>query len=80
MIDNENKKEELIPIDQVIEDMFSDGYIAWVAREYYYSNYASERERLQMDKENKIRTILGIVFVLSMPVCIILKLLLEILR
>jgi hypothetical protein len=80
MNDDKNKKDELIPLEQVLDDMYSNGYISSAARDYYYFNYASESEHLKMDREDKIQTIIAIVFVLSMPALIIIKLLFDILR
>ena len=69
-----SNKEDLVPISQVLEDMYSDGYIASVARDYYYENYASESERKSMDIEDKINTATGIFILSLIPIGLILNL------
>lgn len=45
--------QELVPIETVLDDMYSDGYPALAAREYYYMNYADDAERAMMDQEDR---------------------------
>lgn len=53
--------EDLVPLEKVLEDMNNpDGGIpASGARAYYYMYYASDKERVQMDFEDKITSMIG---------------------
>lgn len=51
----ESITEELIPIEKVLDDMYSDSFIASSARDYYYSHYATDKEKAEMDFEDKIQ-------------------------
>ena len=46
-----NDKEELVPIERVLDDMYNPdgGMVADAARSYYYEHYATEAERMMMD-------------------------------
>ena len=53
-------KEKLVPVEKVIDDMYSDsGIISEAAIDYYYENYADEEERIQMDFEEKLVNIIS---------------------
>lgn len=56
--------EELVPIDQVIEDMYNPdgGPVSWAARDYYYEHYATEQERIKMDREDRIGSVIAMIF------------------
>lgn len=51
-----NDKEELVPIERVLDDMYNPdgGMVADAARSYYYEHYATEAERMMMDHEDKV--------------------------
>jgi hypothetical protein len=68
----ENNKEDLIPILQVLDNMYSDSYISLAARDYYYLHYASESKKRSMDIEDKIIKIIGILIISLIPISIIL--------
>lgn len=51
------KNPEKVPVLRVLEDMYSDTAIAPLARSYYYVEYATEKERKKMDREDKIKKI-----------------------
>lgn len=50
-----HEKEKLIPVEQVLEDMYNDGYAQSIARDYYYQNYATPDEQATMRREDKAR-------------------------
>ena len=48
-------KTDLIPIERVLDDMCSDiSGVSSAARDYYRMNYATEEEKIEMDKEDRI--------------------------
>lgn len=48
-------KPDLIPIERVLDDMCSDtSGVSSAARDYYRMNYATEEEKIEMDKEDRI--------------------------
>lgn len=49
------KEKELVPVEQVLDDMYSDGYAQSAARDYYYQHYATPEEQEAMRREDKIR-------------------------
>lgn len=51
----ENSGTDLIPKVQVIDDMYSDSYISFSARKYWYQHYATPEEQKRMDLEDKIQ-------------------------
>lgn len=56
----DKQNEELIPVEQVLEDMYADkGVVSWAARDYYYLHYADEVERKHMNREEKMHTIIA---------------------
>lgn len=54
--------EEKIPLNKVLDDMYNPdgGQVSMAARDYYYTNYATEEEKILMDREDKITRLLGI--------------------
>lgn len=75
-----NEKEK-IPITKVLDDMYDPkgGPVAWAARDYYYENYATDYERETMDREDKIETIVAIIFLIilvaEIAICVVASLL-----
>ena len=61
-----NHEDDLVPIEQVIADMNrpDGGLISLAARDYYYLYYASEKEKRKMDCEDKLQTIIAIIFLI----------------
>lgn len=57
---------EPVPVQKVLEDMYNPdgGLVALAARDYYYQNYANEKERKSMDREDKIQTAVAIIFMI----------------
>lgn len=49
-------EEDKAPVEKVIDDMLdpNGGMVSSAARDYYYRNYATEEERIMMDRENLI--------------------------
>lgn len=45
---------DLISIERVIDDMYSESYISSSAKDYYITNYATEQEKEEMKKQEKI--------------------------
>lgn len=60
--------EELIPIEQVLDDMYSDSAVSLSARDYYYMYYATEAEKIEMDREDKICFVVSFIFYIFMLV------------
>ena len=61
----------LIPIEKVIDDMYSDSCIASSARDYYFIHYATEDEKEEIRKQEKMEFLFSACF-LSMPfICLI---------
>ena len=52
-------EEKLIPVEQVLDDMYSDSAYSDAARDYYYMYYADDEEREQMDFEEKLVNIIS---------------------
>lgn len=64
--------DSLIPLEQVLDDMYADrGPATWAAKSYYYENYASEKERIKMDREERLGLIFGCGFI-SLPIVLLL--------
>ena len=47
------KQDKLVPVERVIDDMYSDDTYSHAARTYYYVHYATPEERVQMDREDR---------------------------
>ena len=48
------KEQKLIPVEQVLDDMYRDGYAQSIARDYYYQHYATSEEQEMMRREDRI--------------------------
>jgi hypothetical protein len=56
----------LIPIEQVLEDMYSDlGPISSAATDYYKTHYATREEAAKMDREEKRRFVLSVAILVA---------------
>lgn len=53
--------EEKVPVEKVIDDMYSDNAVSNAARDYYYANYATEGEKAEIDREKRVENIVAIV-------------------
>lgn len=49
-----NTAENLVPVEQVLDDMYKDGYAQSIAKEYYYQHYATDEEKEMMRREDRI--------------------------
>lgn len=50
--------DDLIPLEQVLDDMYQDkGIVSMAARDYYRLHYATEEEKRAMDRQDKLTTI-----------------------
>jgi hypothetical protein len=46
--------QRMIPVEQVLDDWFSDNCIvSRAARDYYYAHYATAEQRVSMDREDR---------------------------
>ena len=54
-----------VPLEQVLKDMYTNSGVESAARDYYYKVYATDEERKEMDREDKIMSIIGIFFIIS---------------
>ena len=52
-------EEKLVPLEQVIEDMYSGNAYSDAARDYYYMYYVDEEEMVQMEFEEKLVNIIS---------------------
>lgn len=57
-----DRKDDLVPIERVLDDMCLNSGVESAVRDYYYLNYAKDEERKQMDFEDKIATLISSVF------------------
>lgn len=62
---SKDKKEEKAPISRVLDDMYNPdgGMVSLAARDYYYVNYATEKERKEMDREDAVLVTVGWILV-----------------
>ncbi len=60
----EKEDSELVPLQQVLDDMYNPdgGYASMAARNYYYQFYATANEQKKMDREDKLQTAFVIIF------------------
>ena len=66
---------ELVPVEKVLDDMYSDkAMVSSMARDYYYENYADDEEREQMDFEEKVANVISTLIVVGFAVIMILGL------
>lgn len=56
----------LIPVEKVMDDMYSDSFMSSKAREYYINHYATDQEKEELRKQDKMEFLFGSCF-LSMP-------------
>lgn len=62
---SKDKKEEKVPVLRVLDDMYNPngGLVSLAARDYYYENYATEKERKEMDREDAVLVAVGWILV-----------------
>ena len=61
----------LIPVEKVVDDMYSDSSMSSKAREYYINHYATEQEKEELRIQEKMEFLFSACF-LSMPfICLI---------
>ena len=65
-------EEKLVPVERVIDDMYSGNAYSDAARDYYYINYADDEERERLDFEEKIANIISYSIIIGFIVIIIL--------
>lgn len=70
-------KNNKVPLEQVLKDMYTNSGVESAARAYYYEEYATDEERKQMDREDKITRIIGICFVVSFIITIIMSIIIR---
>ncbi len=56
--------DEKVPLSKVLDDMYNPdgGFVSIAARDYYYRYYATDEEREIMDYEDKMDTIITVIF------------------
>jgi hypothetical protein len=55
---------KLVPIDKVLDDMYSDKRpISWAARDYYTDHYATPWEAEQMQREDRLSLVAARCFI-----------------
>lgn len=56
--------DEKVPLSKVLDDMYNSdgGLVSIAARDYYYRYYATDEERKIMDYEDKMDTIIAVIF------------------
>lgn len=64
-LDNNSTEDYLIPVEKVIDDMYSDSYIASSAKDYYITNYATEQEKEEFRREETIDSFIIIMSIIS---------------
>lgn len=70
-VTDKTEDNNLIPIEKVIDDMYSDSCISSSARDYYFIHYATEDEKEEIRKQEKMEFLFSACF-LSMPfICLI---------
>lgn len=62
---SKNMTEEKVPLSRVLDDMYNPngGMVSNAARDYYYVNYATEKEREEMDREDAMLAAIGWILV-----------------
>lgn len=61
----------LIPVEKVVDDMYSDSFISSKAREYYINHYATDQEKEELRMQEKMEFLFSACF-LSIPfICLI---------
>lgn len=50
----DGSEDYLVPIERVIDDMYSDSCIASSAKDYYINNYATEQEKEEFKRQEAI--------------------------
>lgn len=56
----------LIPVEKVVDDMYSDSFISSKAREYYINHYATDQEKEELRMQEKMEFLFSACF-LSIP-------------
>ena len=66
-------KEDLIPLEEVIEDMQWGSGVESAARDYFYTHYCTPEQRAQLEQEDRIENlVIGAFIVLIIVLAIIL--------
>lgn len=70
--DGDLKDVNIIPVERVLDDMYSDiSGVSLAARDYYRMNYATEEEKIEMDEEDRIANKLTAIVLIIPAVMII---------
>lgn len=76
---NDKQRENLIPIEEVLEDIkLGDGLVSESARAYYRIHYATEEEKRAMDRQEKLSTISAFLFYLILIALVVTVIILEV--
>lgn len=62
-----------VPVENVIDDMYSDSAVSSAARDYYYTNYATEGEKAEIDREKRVENIIAIIVWVGIIIAVMLS-------
>ena len=69
---SKNTTKGLVPIEQVLDDMYQDkGIVSKAARDYYKVHYATKEERIDMDKQERRECVVSLIFLCSVGIGIL---------
>ena len=69
---------DLIPIEKVIDNMYSDkAIVSDMTKDYYKENYADENELKTMELEDKVSNVFTTIFSITVPIMIIILIVLS---
>lgn len=69
---------DFIPIEKVVDDMYSDKtIISGIVKDYYKKEYADENELKIIELEDKVSNIFTTIFSITVPIMIIILIILS---
>lgn len=67
----DGSEDYLVPIERVIDDMYSDSCIASSAKDYYINNYATEQEKEEFKRQEAISNFISILSLIIFLCCFV---------
>lgn len=67
----DGSEDYLIPVERVLDDMYSDSCIASSAKEYYINNYATEQEKEEFKIQETISNFISILSLIIFLCCFV---------
>lgn len=67
----DGSEDYLVPIERVIDDMYSDSCIASSAKDYYINNYATEQEKEEFKIQETISNFISILSLIIFLCCFV---------